>query len=926
MPPAAAWNNDTYLLKSTTGRIHPPNAAFMASLTGQARLLAAPTHVLVALLGHCLSPATGSSGSYVPLRLYIYLLVPWMTFDSTSDALTFPFYPLPSAAAKFLYRLVKVGMPTEKVHDERAARTLIGIWANRIAPDRRTFDASHFVQVTVDAANFLRCITPPATRTRSSSNQEVAEYLCMLQGGFTDTEAGARTFTDYCVMLAPFGTPAGAPLQLIAVRSCSHVRSTAPDPPHDVFICYEDILSEVTRRHEITPADRFKPLFDQRFLSVYVTAAASFPRAVEPAEMRDRLAALAVALGMRLDFTHVGVNAICSVLQPQLTSLEVETPAATSSDDERFAALLRLHKDQPGGRIAPSGDGSESGRQEAGENMKLLLNNASYMSLYQEVLALNTNATSMAAVVAVVAKHAHPAGLIIMTSKRMLRQPAWEHVLGFRQQKAWQQAFDVALAVDTEGVHKPHRGKMLPVGKDGAPTTAASLLNMRLCDISNWHELCMKHVELNEGKHVLADERYANCSGVAFWQNPDILRLDEEPLRIIFDLIGHGQSRSVTGSFRHFYFHQIARAERIRRLPKDIVAYPSLVAKMNAAMLDVLQGVQERHTSMAVRAFHLMQRSVFVPVGEAGEKALKAIDTQLTLLKDQLEKVASGEADHQALNIQLSAGGQSAFIGFGGTATGTAVTGTALDIAASGQLKQLEAQNKALQKQLQQARSNDQQGKSPYPAGIFISWGDAAYRYGIYRAPEGIVFGGQLVQSKKAVDLSGKCLATVAVSNNVKQRSQWCSDVAHCKNYAAHDRPDEISSDDLVVTQLDLDTVDTSQWSCVIPAHADCLDNGRAIPAPKPSWPIETGPGTTYDTSQGKGKSRGGKGKGGKGRGSGLTGRKRDASNFEWPSMGHKTTEGSSCPSLGGPSGLAHSAKRNASAAGTSFPVAPLVW
>ena len=139
--------------------------------------------------------------------------------------------------------------------------------------------------------------------------------------------------------------------------------------------------------------------------------------------------------------------------------------------------------------------------------MKLLLADASYMSLYQEVLALNTNSTSMAAVVTIVARHIHPAGLIIMTSKRMLRQPAWEHVLGFRQKDAWQQAFDAALAVDADGIHKPHRGKMLPIGKDGVPTVAVALLGLRLADIDDWHALCSKHVELNEGRHVLAERR-----------------------------------------------------------------------------------------------------------------------------------------------------------------------------------------------------------------------------------------------------------------------------------------------------------------------------------------------------------------------------------------------------------------------------------
>ena len=417
MPPAPS-TNDKYLLKALSGRVNPPNNAFYASLTGQANMLATAVHVLVALLGHCLKKQTASPDFLISLRLCIYIFVPYMLFDETADALTLPFFPLPLTIATFLQRLVKAGMPTERVSDKRAARELVGYWALKLPRDRRTFDASDFVQITTQPDNFLMHVTPPMARTTSESNAEVATFLCLLQGGFTNAEANTATFTGFCVMLIPMGLPAGCPPQLTAVRSCSHVRSTSADPPHDMFTEYTDILSEITRRHEPTKEDRFKPLFDARFAEVYTTAAAAFPQTVHPAAMRDRLTALGVALGLTLDFTHVGVSALCSVLQPQLQSLEVDAPAASTPDDGRFSAILRLHRDQPGGRIAPTTNGSaaDGWKPEAGENIKLLLEDTSYMSLYQEVLSLNTSNTSMASVVAVVARHAHAAGLIIMTT------------------------------------------------------------------------------------------------------------------------------------------------------------------------------------------------------------------------------------------------------------------------------------------------------------------------------------------------------------------------------------------------------------------------------------------------------------------------------------------------------------------------------
>ena len=625
MPPARQpWIDDDYLLKATAGRAHPPSAAFFTSMTGPANMLAAANHWLGAVLGHRLERTSPpmTDAFLVPGRLVVYIFLPWMLMDSTSDNLTLPFFPLPSAVAKFLYRLIKAGMPSEKVVDERAARELVGLWAAQLPRTKRTFDAASFVQVATAADNHLMHITPPMARTTGDSNQEVATLLCLLQQGFADAYTTTAAFTAYCSMLIPIGVPVGAPPALIAIRTCGHVRSTTPDAPLDIYVPFNEVLSELTRRHEPTESDRFRPLFNAHYAQIFTVATTAFPQAQTASAMRQRLAAFAVALGMKLEFTHIGVAALCSIIHPQLASLEVDAPTASSADEERFAALLRLHKDQPGGRIASTGgDGQLDGKGEAGENMKLLLADVSYMALYQQILALNTTSTSMATVVAAAAGHEHPAGLIIMTSKRMLRQPAWEHVLGFRQVDAWQQAFDTLLAVDAMKNPKPHWGKMLPTGKDESPTFAILLLKHKLNEIPDWHALCKRHVEMNEGAHVLADPRYAYAEGYAFWLNSDILRLDEDALIIIFGLIGHGQSRSVQGSFRHFLFHQTSRAERIRRLPHHILAYPSLLRKIESAMHDVLNGVTERHSSMAVRAFHLMQRALFVPKGSQAEKS-----------------------------------------------------------------------------------------------------------------------------------------------------------------------------------------------------------------------------------------------------------------------------------------------------------------
>ena len=155
----------------------------------------------------------------------------------------------------------------------------------------------------------------------------------------------------------------------------------------------------------------------------------------------------------------------------------------------------------------------------------------------------------------------------------------------------------------------------------------------------------------------------------------------------------------------------------------------------------------------------------------------------------------------------------------------------------------------------------------------------------------GLVFGRQLVQCKgEGLDIPvGSCLASCATSGNNKSRSQWCVDTMNCKGYAAHDRPPSISADDLIFTEL-AETVDTSGFQWIVKPHPECVLEGKPIPAPKPTWPIETGPGTHFR----KGGKGTGKGKGKSGGGRDIAGRKRKETLFDWPSStGLKTAGGS---------------------------------
>ena len=121
------------------------------------------------------------------------------------------------------------------------------------------------MQIVAAQGNFITAITPAMPRSTGVSNQQLADLLCLLQNGFTNAEASSAAFTSFCTMLVPTGVPPGTAMPLMAVRACSHVRNTTPDAPLDVFLPYNAILFEITRRHETTEAGRFRPLFDNHY-------------------------------------------------------------------------------------------------------------------------------------------------------------------------------------------------------------------------------------------------------------------------------------------------------------------------------------------------------------------------------------------------------------------------------------------------------------------------------------------------------------------------------------------------------------------------------------------------------------------------------------------------------------------------------------
>ena len=903
MPTADSFKSPRYLLKQTAGRANPPNSVYLDSLTGSGRHLATAEHWFAKVLGHRLL-AVGSDFD-VSIRLMLFVLMPSVIFTRDVDRLTFPIFLLPAAAALFLKRLVSAGLPDEVLPDEVAARALVSKYAKLLTDSQRTFDANLFVSNPCEAANFLGTICPPMVRGGALDNAPVADFLCLLDSCWAPAEANSPQFTAHCTILVPQGAVVAAAPMLTAMRSISHQALTAPEPPLFRYVPDVQLIFELARRQEPSEEGRFRPLFDLLWATAYTPIAQAFPHTSGAAAARNHLAAFALACKVPYSFSPEGVLAVCSAISPQLQSLELEEPAAKSSDEERFAALVRLHKEQPGGKIAATSNADGSDRQD-GENVSQLLSDPSYMALYTAVNAKVAAGANMADVVVVVSSSDHPAGMVLMLTNRKLNQPAWQSVKGFKLATAWRSAFNMLLATDKDGGPKPNWGNMLPMVGDECKV-AGILLRHAFTSITDWHALCVPWIVKAEGTHVLSDPRYSlgHIPSVDFWINPDCMRLDEYPLQVIFSGIGHGQSRSIRRSFRHFYTLQIERAERIRRLPRDIAGYTFVLTQMRDALVFLIKAATDASANMMLMPFHLMQRELFVTTD--AQKLLDDIDSGLANLKESLEKAMHGRAAHQLPHLQLTAEQTPAQITAGVNALQPYTPTGAISFGTTPEIHHLPAIPTP----------------SPFPAGVFHNWGDMAAARGVWLTPYGICFGSQLISSTKgAVTIAkGACLASCAPNVSALNRGKWCVAPTTCMGPASHDRQDGTTDDDYTSNTVPANE-DRSQWTIVVPPNAACLDaNGKVLEAPSPPWQgdksphgspwpwphrptqaLSNGDGSSSRDGGRGGRGRGtdGKGKGGKGKGKGkggkgskggkdMAGQKR--TNFEWQSTeGPKAT------------------------------------
>ena len=265
---------------------------------------------------------------------------------------------------------------------------------------------------------------------------------------------------------------------------------------------------------------------------------------------------------------------------------------------------------------------------------------------------------------------------------------------------------------------------------------------------------------------------------------------------------------------------------------------------------------------MMTQPLHVARRPPFLEIGGPAHDLLKGIDDELTALRTSVSEARRGQAAHQQPHMQLVTTG--AALGSPVTPTHAATLGnTTVTLGASPHKTLVVAQPDPV----------------TWPTGVYKDWGDNAVKLGLWKTPEGILFGNQLCQSKSAEPTSFKedsCCAGCAPNDTARNRSKWCCKLT-CKH---HDLPDGKSKDDYTYTRLPKD-YDRSKLVVIVSPYQPYLSIKDAV-APQPPeghaarsfWQSKA---TTETGGRGVGKSKGGKEQGRGSRG----GKKRERTSFE---------------------------------------------
>jgi hypothetical protein len=204
---------------------------------------------------------------------------------------------------------------------------------------------------------------------------------------------------------------------------------------------------EMARRCRPTPAERFQPLYERGWRRAFPSLSALMPHVSSGDAALEHARAFAQRLGKSGDFDDAMAAAVDLHAKGALRHLEADSDLRAASDEDRIAAAAKYTDTKD----------KESQSQE----LDKLHSQSSYKDLLSKLEALNTATKDTIKIGQLLLSHGHPAGALVMLSKRSPGEPVWKVAKEVQSAAVVRDVMNIALSIDKHGAFNSDYGIVL---------------------------------------------------------------------------------------------------------------------------------------------------------------------------------------------------------------------------------------------------------------------------------------------------------------------------------------------------------------------------------------------------------------------------------------------------------------------------------
>ena len=776
-----------------------------ADLKGAGPLLVSDQHLLVQPLS-LVNSARFPNRFSISLRLVHELLLNDLVFDATVDALSLPWYVEIERLSVLFFNVIQAGFDTS-VRGTIATRMEISRCVSLLSSAQRTLVEGEVHHIGSDIA-WLNLL--PASRIRGiePSNRRVAQFMGVLVGGFVDKAShSAAPFSDVVEMLVTSAVDvAASSLRKALIVLREFFDGNHLPPLLDRLVPMSLVLEEVDRRHAPLPQSRFYPLFVTEWRIAYPSLGSFMPSSASGMEAWSAIGLLSASTGgVSSDILHPEVLVLDEIIRSHVASVDtLEFSGKTT--EFKILEMARIHQCRRHESSSVAQSSSEIVKPSQKEDWSLLMADVSFKELNSLVQAYRTNTADGVQQARTLLADRCAAGFLFLNGKYV---QGWDFLNNARQEHTLHSLFNAALQQDERQVEHPDWGNVLPLASslDARKKYKLALL---LASASFeqieclWTSICYPWLLKCEGQFVAKDLAPSSLSSGkwlandALWLDVERLEYAETPMRLILNLHGHSQGRSLRNSFSNLWGHIRRRAKSLRkiddRLPPKLMLQELAVNAANAALADFSNHMKGLKSSLII---HAQKSEVFVLPESTYHKLDAEFDSEFTSLREEISRFEKSGIT-AASRMGLSSPASSVSL-----ASIPPLVSPALDRPV---VSSSTGTNSSVVSGLSKSVSQVGRDADAYPPGVSAGWGDCSLRLGIVATDAGLAFGKSLVtlRGSQSVDVSAiACPAMLAPSRFDLHRGKWCIHPTVCKG---HPRPAGITEEDVEVSAFDSST------------------------------------------------------------------------------------------------------------------------